>query len=85
MPNRKYEKGRRKEYKIVHEERDQGRIAFRSAGSHSPIDVVSIDILRKTIWLIQSKPDTYSKGQTDKLKEQNKDLNNMFVVVFDVR
>ena len=47
MPNKAYIKGRRKEYRIVAQERKKGRLAVRTAGSHSPFDVISID--RETV------------------------------------
>lgn len=82
MPNRKYEKGRRKEYKIIHKEREKGRLAFRSAGSHSPIDVISIDIKERKIRFIQSKPDNFGKNQIKKIKKENINLNGLFDVEF---
>lgn len=84
MPNKQYVKGRRKEYKIVREERESGRIAFRSAGSHSPVDVVSIDTQLMCIKLIQCKPDSMSKKQKEKLEESNYELNGLFDVYFRV-
>ena len=38
-----YQKGADRERKIVNRAREKGHIAFRSAGSHSPIDVCIID------------------------------------------
>lgn len=84
MPNRNYEKGRRKEYKIVHKERDKDRLAFRSAGSHSPIDVVSIDVNSKQIYLIQSKPNSMSENAKNKIIKKNELLNGTFNVSFVV-
>lgn len=84
MPNRNYEKGRRKEYKVVHQEKDKGCIAFRSAGSHSPVDVVSIDFKKKKIRLIQCKPDTMNAHQQQKLRDANRELNGIFEVAFSV-
>lgn len=79
-----YEKGRRKEYKYVHKERDKGCIAFRSAGSHSPVDVISIDTKNKKIRLIQCKSDKMNAHQQQKLREKNKELNGLFEVKFSV-
>ena len=81
----RYQKGRKKEYKIIHEERDKGRLAFRSAGSHSPIDVVSIDTKLKVIHLIQCKPDSMSDNAKQKLLDDNIELNNIFRVEFLVK
>jgi len=55
MPNANYVKGRRKEYQIVNRHKALGHIAFRSAGSHSPVDVTAIDSKNKVIHFIQSK------------------------------
>jgi len=38
-----YQRGYEIERKIVNEHRKMGCVAFRSAGSHSPIDVVYVD------------------------------------------
>lgn len=79
-----YNKGRKKEYKIVHQEKNKGCIAFRSAGSHSPIDVVSIDIKSRVIRLIQCKSDKMPESQKEGLKEKYKSLNNKFICIFEV-
>ena len=83
--NKNYVKGRRKEYKIVNEEKDKGCVAFRSAGSHSPIDVVSIDYINKTIKLIQAKPNSMSDNAKLKIELTNKELNGLFIVAFSVQ
>jgi len=84
MPNRNYIKGRRKEYKVVSRAREKGYLAFRSAGSHSPIDVVVIDKKKKKIYFIQCKPDTLSNNKRDQLLEENQELNGDFKVKFIV-
>lgn len=84
MTNSHYRKGRRKEYKIVQQEKNLGRLAFRSAGSHSPIDVVSIDRKNRIIRLIQSK--TYEITDKTKKKMQTKeDLDGVYHVWFEIR
>lgn len=84
MAHPNYVKGRKKEYKVVNQEKEKGCIAFRSAGSHSPIDVVSINILERTIRLIQCKPDSMNSHQRQKLRDQNEGLNGLFLVSFSV-
>ena len=43
MPNKNYIKGRRKEYKICKMLREDGYdIVQRTAGSHSPVDIIAI-------------------------------------------
>ena len=83
MPNRNYEKGRRKEYKICNDFRERGfEIVQRSAGSHSPIDVFAINKKTKEIVFIQSKPDNYVKAKCEKILQEQKDLNSSFKVRF---
>ena len=72
MPNKNYLKGVRFERKLVNEARNKGLIAFRSAGSHSPIDVVIIDTIKGYIELIQcKKAKSYDKSKysNNKIKE----------------
>lgn len=86
MPNSNYVKGRRKEYKICKQLREEGfDIVQRTAGSHSPIDIIAIHKDKQLIKLVQSKPDSYSEKQINRLLIENKDLNGEFVVVFEVR
>jgi len=65
MANANYVKGRRKEYKIVNRHKALGHISFRSAGSHSPIDVTAIDTKNKIIYFIQSKVGKISAREKD--------------------
>jgi len=85
MPNANYIKGRRKEYKIVKQHKDTGyTIAQRTAGSHSPFDVIAIDIENRVIKLIQAKPNNYTEKQTKDILEENKELNGPYKVYFVV-
>ena len=85
MPNKFYLKGIRKERKIVNQARKEGKISFRSAGSHSPIDVAIIDIQSRKIRFIQCKPDNISDNQRKKLLDEFKYLiNAAFLVSFEV-
>ena len=79
-----YMRGRRKEQKIVKMEREKGRIAFRSAGSRSPIDVVIIDKVNKKVLFIQSKPNSMSNKDKKRLENEQKELNNVFLCSFMV-
>lgn len=85
MPNRNYIKGVKKERKIVNDARSKGFIAFRSAGSHSPIDVCIIDLEGHKIEFIQCKPDNYSQNSKFKLEEALMKLNHFFEVSFKVK
>lgn len=85
----KYRKGYEKELRLVHKYKADGcNIAFRSAGSHSPIDVVGIDSLRKKIYLIQSKRtlsehiDYIDPKLKERLEKENVELNGSFDVEF---
>jgi len=84
MVNPRYVKGRKKEYKIIKSEREKGRVVIRSAGSRSPVDVVSIDVKEKKIYLIQSKSESLSEGEKKRLYKDNKELNGLFLVSFVV-
>lgn len=84
MPNYKYNKGVRKERKIVNAAKEKGLVAFRSAGSHSPIDVVIIDVHRRRIRLVQSKSDNLPESGKTLLEKKWKHLNGVYVVDFRV-
>ena len=78
----KYKKGADFERDVVNEARAKGFIAFRSAGSHSPIDVCIIDIKNKAIYFHQCKAGRYAHRPKKKIDEQFKDLNGVFNVRF---
>jgi Holliday junction resolvase len=89
--NKIYDKGRRKEYLICKQLREEGfDIVFRSAGSHSPIDVVAININDRIIKLVQCKRDlSHSMKYVDeslknKIEKQMINLNSIFNVSFSV-
>lgn len=83
MINR-YLKGRKKEYKIMHEAKGGGKIVFRSAGSHSPIDVVVINRDERTIRFIQSKAESMSENKREALRQEFNFLNGAFICKFEV-
>lgn len=69
--NLNYKRGADKERKIVKKAREDGCIAFRSAGSHSPIDVFILDKTTRVIHLIQCKSSIKLKGKIEpRLKEK---------------
>lgn len=84
MGNKFYRKGYRKENMLVTKSKEQGYLSFRSAGSHSPIDVVIIDHVNREIRLVQCKPSDYGQIPTDRLYEANKHLNGAYDVKFIV-
>ena len=78
-------KGQRKEYKIVKQFRDDGfDIVQRTAGSHSPIDVIAIDKRVKRIFLIQCKSDSEPESKIKRLKEEFDWLNDEYLCCYMV-
>ena len=86
MPNKNYIKGRRKEYKVCDLLRTEGyQIVQRTAGSHSPIDVIAINKRSREIMLVQCKPDSMSNKQKEQLELEHIELNDEYTVRFEVR
>lgn len=84
MANRNYVKGCRKERRIVNMAKSCGLISFRSAGSHSPIDVVIIDKKNRLVRFIQCKPESMSENAKNKLRDAQFDLKDNYTVSFEV-
>lgn len=84
MPNKNYVNGRAREYRVMNTAKKEGKIAFRSAGSHSIIDVVIIDIEEMKIHLIQCKPKSMSINKRNDIINENIKLNGLFKVDFNV-
>jgi Holliday junction resolvase len=72
--NKQYQKGVRFEREIVNLARKNNLIAFRSAGSHSPIDVTIIDPIARKIWFYQAKK---QKRSQKALKSKFKVFENL--------
>lgn len=68
----------------MNQERKLDRLAVRTAGSHSPFDVISIDAENANIFLIQSKPDSMNEKEKEKIETENIELNGVFWVKFKV-
>jgi len=85
MPNKNYIKGVKKERKFVNKAREKGQISFRSAGSHSPIDVIIIDKKNRLIKFIQCKPDTMRDTEKIKLEKEHEELNDFYLCTFKVK
>lgn len=86
MPNKNYQKGLRKEYAIVKLFKETGcDIVQRTAGSHSPIDIIAINKSLKTIFLIQAKPDSMSEKEKQKIEDEFSWLNDEYYVRYKVR
>lgn len=79
-----YKRGVRKERKVVNDCKRAGLIAFRSAGSHSPIDVCVIDIKERIVRFIQCKPNNISQKKIEALVQEMNGLNGSFHCRFEV-
>jgi len=82
-----YRKGADKERRIVNKARERGCLAFRSAGSHTIVDVCVINPILKKIWLIQSKlrgKQNLSGKEIDRIIEKGKILDGTYEVVFSL-
>lgn len=84
MPNKNYLKGVRKERRIVNAARALDLISFRSAASHSPVDVVVIDPKTKRMRLIQCKPDSMSEAAKMRIYMSCSNLSGLYDVEFSV-
>lgn len=82
--NYSYQKGVRLERRIVNSARALGLIAFRSAGSHSKIDVCIINPKSNTIKFIQSKAKKLSVGALNREFEGFKTTDDEYFVKFEV-
>ncbi len=83
MPNKNYEKGRNKEYRVATHFRDRGyAIAQRTAGSHSPFDIIAIDPINKIIKLIQVKSSEMPTRQKSEDLKANSELNGDYSVEY---
>ena len=84
MPNRNYQKGRRKEYAIKHRLEKDGYICLRTAGSHGFADLIAIHPDTRLILFIQSKPKKFSKRLTEEIVKKFAFLKGDFKVAFSV-
>lgn len=87
MPRTNYQKGADKERRILNFYKNRDCIAFRSAGSHSIIDVVAIDVKQKKIFLIQSKLNgefNLSKNKRKEILDEGSKLNGIYSVFFEL-
>lgn len=80
MVNKNYRNGADKERRIVNKAREEGHLSFRSAGSHSPIDVFILDRTERVIKLIQCKPKSMSNQAKLRLYETLKPLEGEYMV-----
>ena len=76
MPNKNYQKGIKKEYKIKKQFEMKGYTVLRTAGSHGFADLIAIKWLK--IRFIQCKPDNFSKREEKKLMDENNIFNESY-------
>jgi Holliday junction resolvase len=67
VPNSSYVKGRRKEYAAIRLLERSGHLAFRTAGSHSPFDVIALT--SSVVRLIQLKAEYLSAVDREALEQ----------------
>ena len=84
MPNRNYQRGRAKEYRIKKRYEFFGYEVLRTAGSHGFADLIAIDRKKKVILFIQCKPKDFPEREEKKLLKKHGDLNSEFAVRFQV-
>lgn len=84
-PRNIYERGADKERRIMNKARKAGFLSFRSAGSHSPIDVFILNPFEKIIELVQSKPRNISENAREKLIEELRKYVGVYNVIVTVR
>lgn len=79
LKKKMYKIGRRFEYYIKHKFKKQGALVIRSAGSHSPFDLIAI--MPEGIWFIQCK--RAKKISLKKLKENLKEIKEKYFPTID--
>ena len=79
-----YRRGADKERAIVRAAKKEGHIALRSAASRSPIDVVIIRPMSRTITLMQCKTGYFSNSEKQRLEEKYTHLKGVYQVEFIV-
>ena len=82
--NKNYQKGVRLERKLVNQARNKELIAFRSAGSHSPIDVVILSPKTKRVWFIQAKAKKLTGGALKREFEAFLNNTDEYLVEFKI-
>jgi len=83
--NKNYTKGRAKEYRTMEKLRKAGcEVVLRSAGSHSKVDVIGINLKELKVRFIQCKPEKMSDNAKQKLVDELGELNNEFMCSFEV-
>jgi hypothetical protein len=81
-----YKRGRDKEYRIIKnlKRSNDWDIIQRTAGSHSPIDIIAISKLTRVIKFIQSKPESMPETEKNKIRSDLDYLNGGFRAEFEI-
>lgn len=80
-----YRKGRVAEYKVCNLLKEKGYdIVQRTAGSHSPFDIIAIHKENKDIILVQVKSGTFTTNEKNKLYIENRGLQGKFNVRYKI-
>jgi len=79
-----YINGRAREYRIMNKLKEKGWVVCRTAGSHSPIDLIAINPKDIKIIFIQCKPKSMSNKAKERLEKEHAWLNNEFICNFKV-
>ena len=80
---KKYQKGYRAERKLVNLLKDKAILAVRTAGSHSPIDVIAVFPSRVLFFQVKSGKSRISKKEKELLWELETDNSSAYVAVYD--
>ena len=85
--NKNYVKGRRKEYYIAEKLKKEGfDIVQRTAGSHSPFDIIAIRFIDRQMRLVQCKPNSMSDKEKERIYRANiKLVSDVYYVDFEIR
>ena len=80
-----YQKGRNKEYRIKQRHEKEGWEVVRSAGSHSPFDLICIRAVDQRIKFIQCKSKNFSKKEEERLlKKYNWLKDGIFLTDYEI-
>lgn len=83
--NKNYVRGRNKEYRLVKQFREAGyTIVQRTAGSHSPVDIIAVHKEKRKITFIQAKPNSMTENKKEEIKKENEFLNGVYDTEFIV-
>jgi len=84
--NKNYKKGAAREYRIIKKLEQEGWFCIRSAGSHSPIDIIAMIPVAEYIKQIDKKGETkkWDKEDWQKAQEQANKFSSIMIPNQDV-